>query len=66
MLLGGYLERGADEAARIIGLRVGEDVGHGALFDDLAMLHHHDAVAEGAMEQLARLLLSQAAVGRPT
>src|SRR5690554_6878258 len=61
--LGGNVECGADKPGCIFGLRVCENVGHGPLFDNFAMLHHHDAMAEGtnnfevvANEEIAQAL----------
>jgi len=45
---GGYVECSAHQASRIFGLGIGENIGDRALFDDPAVLHHHDAMAEGA------------------
>ena len=47
MGLGGDLERGPDEAGCVFGFGIVEDVVDQTLLDDLAVLHHHHAVAEG-------------------
>src|SRR6266581_4503518 len=45
---GGDIEGGTHELARIVGLRIVQDVADRALFHHLAMLHDHDPVAERA------------------
>ena len=72
MLLSGYFERSADKAPGIFGLRIGEDFGHGPLFDPAEttltrhqlLLTEHEAIFlfEAQTDEGLKALLSTADV----